>query len=61
MARTVDDLALLYAIIAGPDGRDTDVQPVPVDDVPALKLDGLKIAVAPTFADFQWRKRFATL
>jgi amidase len=26
MARTVDDLALLYSIIAGPDGRDTEVQ-----------------------------------
>src|SRR6266487_632414 len=25
MARTVDDLALLYSIIAGPDGRDTEV------------------------------------
>ena len=28
IARTVDDLALLYAIIAGPDPRDTDVPPV---------------------------------
>ena len=25
MARTVEDLALLYSIIAGPDGRDTEV------------------------------------
>lgn len=36
MARTVDDLALLYSIIAGPNGRDTDVQPVPVEAVPTL-------------------------
>ncbi|MGI8689752.1 MAG: amidase [Thermomicrobiales bacterium] len=49
MARTAEDLALVFAIIAGPDGRDTDVPPVPVDDVPDLALKGLRIAVAPTF------------
>ncbi|HEY8293612.1 MAG TPA: amidase [Thermomicrobiales bacterium] len=52
MARTVEDLALLYAIIAGPDGRDTDVPPVPVDDVPEPALKDLRIAVAPTFPGF---------
>jgi amidase len=52
MARTVEDLALLYSIIAGPDGRDTDVQPVPVDDVPKLELKDLRIAFAPTFSGF---------
>ncbi len=52
MARTVADLALLYSIIAGPDGRDTEVQPVPVDDVPELALKKLRIAVAPTFPGF---------
>jgi amidase len=52
MARTVDDLALLYPIIAGPDGRDTEVQPVPVDDVPELELKDLRIAFAPTFPGF---------
>jgi len=52
MARTVEDLALLYPIIAGPDGRDTEVQPVPVDDVPELKLKKLRIAFAPTFPGF---------
>ncbi len=51
MARTVDDLALLYQIIAGPDGRDTDVQPVPVEKGPEVTLRELRIAVAPTFAD----------
>ncbi len=49
MARTVEDLALLYSIIAGPDGRDTEVQPVPVDEVPQLALKQLRIAFAPTF------------
>jgi amidase len=52
MARTVEDLALLYAIIAGPDGRDTEVHPVPVDEVPKLELKQLRIAFAPTFPGF---------
>jgi amidase len=49
MARTVEDLALLYQILAGPDGRDTEVQPVPVDAVPHLALKHLRVAFAPTF------------
>ena len=49
MARTVDDLALLYSIIAGPDGRDTEVQPVPVDRMPQLELKQLRVAFAPNF------------
>jgi amidase len=49
MARTVEDLELLYAILAGPDGRDTEVQPVPVEVVPGLTLKDLRIAFAPTF------------
>ncbi|MHB8595961.1 MAG: amidase [Ktedonobacteraceae bacterium] len=49
MARTVEDLALLYSIIAGPDGRDTEVQPVPIDKVSNLSLKHLRIAFAPTF------------
>ena len=52
MARTVEDLAQLYSIIAGPDGRDTEVQPVPVDEVPNLALKQLRIAFAPTFPGF---------
>jgi amidase len=52
MARSVEDLALLYAIIAGPDGRDTDVPPMPVEAVPELVLKDLRIAVAPTFPAF---------
>ena len=52
MARTVDDLGLLYSIIAGPDGHDTDVPPVPVNGAPELALKKLRIAVAPTFSGF---------
>lgn len=49
MARTSEDLALLYSIIAGPDGHDTEVAPVPVDEVPQIALKNLRIAFAPTF------------
>lgn len=52
MARTVEDLALLYSIIAGPDGRDTEVQPVPIEEVPQDELKKLRIAFASTFPGF---------
>ena len=52
MARSVDDLALLYSIIAGPDGGDTELQPVPVGQVPSIALKDLRIAFAPTFPSF---------
>ena len=52
MARTAEDLARLYSIIAGPDGRDTEVQPVPVGEVSNLELKNLRIAFAPTFPGF---------
>ncbi|EFH83755.1 amidase [Ktedonobacter racemifer] len=49
MARSVEDLALLYALIAGPDGQDTEVAPVLVDEMPELALKNLRVAFAPTF------------
>ena len=49
MARSVEDLALLYRIVAGPDGRDTEVPPVPVDTPAGIDLRNVRIAVAPTF------------
>jgi amidase len=57
LARSVDDLALIYRIIAGPDGRDTDLAPVPVEDLPVegmpkLDLKTLRIAFAPSFPGF---------
>jgi amidase len=49
MARTAEDLALLYSIIAGPDGRDTEVPPVPVGQPAVIELRDVRVAVAPTF------------
>jgi amidase len=49
IARSVEDLSLLYRIIAGPDGRDTEVPPMPVLETPEVFLKDLRIAVAPTF------------
>jgi amidase len=51
MARSMEDLRLLYSLIAGPDGRDTDVRPMPIDLADEASLQDLRIAVAPTFAD----------
>ena len=48
MARSVEDFALLYGVIAGPDGHDTDVPPVPVAAPPHRELAQLRVAVAPT-------------
>ncbi|WP_095200951.1 amidase [Mesorhizobium carmichaelinearum] len=52
VARSVDDLSLIYQIIAGPDGRDTDLAPVPVETVPKLDPKTLRIAFAPSFPGF---------
>lgn len=52
LARSVEDLSLIYQIIAGPDGSDTDLAPVPVDAMPKLDLKTLRIAVAPSFPGF---------
>ncbi|TIM38550.1 MAG: amidase, partial [Mesorhizobium sp.] len=52
LARDVDDLALILAIIAGPDGSDTDLAPVPVEGMPELDLKTLRIVFAPAFPGF---------
>jgi amidase len=52
LARSVDDLALIYKIIAGPDGVDTDLAPVPVEAMPRINLKTLRINVAPSFPGF---------
>lgn len=50
MARSVDDLILAFTVLAGPDGRDTEVSPRSIaSDVPFLSMRELRIAWAPTF------------
>lgn len=60
MARSAEDLSLLYRIVAGPDGRDSDVPPVPVDDLPGIALGKLRIAVAPTLPGFPLARTLRT-
>ncbi len=48
MARRVDDLALLLPILAGPDGEDPHVVPVPPADPGAVQIRGLRVV---TFGD----------
>jgi amidase len=44
MARFVEDLALALPILAGPDGRDPGIAPVPLRDPEAVDLRGLRVA-----------------
>jgi amidase len=48
MARTADDVALLFRVLAGADARDPEVPPVAVVDAPKPDVRGLRIAVAPS-------------
>ncbi|RWF30279.1 MAG: amidase [Mesorhizobium sp.] len=52
LARSAEDLALIYRIIAGPDGGDTDLAPVPVEATETPDVSSLRIAVATTFPGF---------
>jgi amidase len=52
MARSVDDLALLLPLIAGADGCDSDVPPVPIGEITEMALRDVRVAVAPNFPDF---------
>jgi amidase len=47
IARSADDLALLFRVLAGPDPRDPDVPPVPTANVPHIEPRGVRIAIAP--------------
>ena len=44
MARHVDDLALVLRVIAGEDGRDSGVIPMPLHDAPVHGVRGLRVA-----------------
>ena len=48
IARSAEDIALLFGVLAGPDPRDPDVPPVPLREEPRLDVRGLRFAVAPT-------------
>jgi amidase len=45
LARSVEDVVVLLGIVAGPDGRDGGVTPVPLGDPAAVGLDGLRVAL----------------
>ena len=49
IARCIEDLALLTSTLSGPDGRDTEVPPVPWRDQPAPEVSRLRIAFLPVF------------
>lgn len=44
LARSVDDLILALSVLAGPDGRQWEVPPVPVQTVPALDPRSVRMA-----------------
>ena len=44
LSRFVEDLAPTLSLLAGPDGRDSGVVPVPLGDPAAVPLDGLRVA-----------------
>ncbi|WP_344172919.1 amidase family protein [Kribbella lupini] len=48
IARSLNDLELLLSIIAGPDGYDADVSPVPFEHRADVAVRGMRLAVAPT-------------
>jgi amidase len=49
MARSLDDLELALRLLAGPDGRDTEVAPVPLTDEPVRPVHQLRLAWASRF------------
>jgi len=49
MARSIADLRLALQLIAGPDGRDPEVPPVPWRDAGPAGLAGLRVAYAPGY------------
>lgn len=50
LARSVQDLALALRLICGPDGRQWDVPPVPLDAAPERSLRQLRLAWTDEFA-----------
>jgi len=48
LSRDLGDLQLLLALLAGPDGQDSDVPPVPLGSESRRRIQDLRLAVAPT-------------
>ena len=48
MARRVEDLALILPLLAGPDGEDPYIPPLPLGDAAAVRVAGLRVV---TFGD----------
>jgi amidase len=48
LARSVDDLALLLSVLAGPDGHDAGLAPIPLADPAAVGLRNLRLATQTT-------------
>jgi amidase len=49
MTRSIQDLMLALRMISGPDNRDPDVPPMPLGEMPTLRLASLRLAWTPTF------------
>jgi len=52
MARTLEDLIMLYRILAGPDGLDSEVPPLPAPHPPQIQLKDLNVAYTQDFGCF---------
>jgi amidase len=61
MARSVEDLRLALRIIAGPDGLDTDVPPVPLRDVRRPEVRTLRIAWSSEFPESSTQDEIRTV
>lgn len=56
MARCAEDLALIASVLAGPDGRDAEVPPLPWRQAAERDPGGLRIAFMPSFPDIPTSK-----
>jgi len=60
MARTAEDIALLFRLLAGADPRDPDVAPVPALEDEKREIRGLRVAIAPSIAGIRSTREIGT-
>jgi amidase len=60
MARTAEDIALLFRVLAGPDPRDPDVPPVPVRLKEKPEIRALRVAIAPSMTGIRSSREIAS-